>query len=248
MNRRLPRLNPAGAPHAHKGLILDKFVPVKEGTKDESNFEALAAIARRDSAYPAYKLAYQRWTGWMDARENAVRLQGAVKGRMAIGLGMKGTTEIGCRLHHTYGVPVIPGSSLRGALRAALEASSKKEAEIWKQRADFLFGTQDSAGFARVYDAWWIPEDGRSGLSVDVITTHHQQYYTGNQGAAHTDFDSPIPVHYLTVTGKFYFAIDAPNDSWSKFLEKLLRQALETNGIGAKRAAGYGRFDGWRTP
>jgi CRISPR-associated protein Cmr6 len=92
-----------------------------------------------------------------------------------------------------------------------------------------------------VSDAWWVPETG-SGLTVDVVTAHHSEYYTGSGDAAPTDFDDPVPNHFLTITGKFAFAVVAPNESWKQFIDKLLRQVLEDRGLGAKRSSGYGRF------
>lgn len=249
MNHRLQKIDLATLRTAHKGLLLDKFMPVKSSDakkEEQSFFEPLSRIARVDSAHPAYRLAFERWRAYAAGLPEAVRILGAVRGRMAIGLGAKGTSEIGCRLHHSYGVPMIPGSSLKGALRAALEhAPPSKSGVDWQQQADFLFGNQDSAGFARVFDAWWVPDPGKSGLSVDVVTGHHQDYNSGKPGSAPTDFDSPIPNHYLTVTGKFLFVVQAPNQSWSQFLEKLLKQTLDTNGIGSKKSSGYGRFHQW---
>jgi CRISPR-associated protein Cmr6 len=228
-------------PLAHKGLLLDKFMPVKSGDASASYYEPLQAIAQLDSSFPVYRLAYQRWSAAAQSLPLVVRLKGRVRGRLALGLGRESTTEIGCRLHHTYGVPVIPGSSLKGALRAAV--APKSSLQVWQERAVFLFGSQESRGFATVSDAWWIPEAGRSGLSVDVITAHHPSYYTGSAGSAPSDFDSPIPNHFLTVTGQFAFLVQAPNQSWKKFLDQALRQLLEERGLGAKRSSGYGRLE-----
>src|ERR1039458_6360148 len=186
-----------------------------------------------------YKLAYQRWRAAVQAAPLAVRIEAKVRGRLALGLGIESVTEIGCRLHHTYGVPVIPASGLKGALRAAMVAP--EDVEAWKKRSNFLFGSPESLGFADVLDAWWVPEPG-SGLAVDVVTAHHPAYYTGSADAAPTDFDDPVPNHFLTITGKFAFAVVAPNESWKQFIDKLLRQVLEDRGLGAKRSSGYGRF------
>ena len=159
--------------------------------------------------------------------------------------GNESITEIGCTLHRTYGVPVIPGSSVKGVLRAAMEQTGTAE-KAWRERADFLFGSAGSQGFATVHDGWWVPESGRSGLALDVITGHHSDYYTGGDPVrAPTDFDSPVPNHFLTVTGQFFFLIEAPNESWREFLDKLVRETLTERGVGAKRSAGYGRFEQW---
>ena len=217
----------------HKGLALDKFAAVKTDRK-QSRKPSLDAVVKVTSSYDAYKLAFQRWKTLTSAMGDAVSFPGRVRDRMALGLGIESVHEIGCRLHHTYGVPVIPGSSLKGALAAALSARADQV-----DTARFLFGDTDSAGFATVFDAWWIPDVNASGLAVDVITVHHQDYYSGKRPPA--DTESPIPVHYLTVTGSFWFCLQGPAP-WLTFLQDLCKDVLSNQGIGAKRSAGYGRL------
>ena len=86
-----------------------------------------------------------------------------------------------------------------------------------------------------------MPEDGKSGLVMDVVTPHHSGYYT--QGKAPLETESPVPVQFLAVTGKFWFAVAAPSDEWKHQLEMLVKQVLGQFGVGAKRNSGYGRFD-----
>jgi CRISPR-associated protein Cmr6 len=136
----------------------------------------------------------------------------------------------------------IPASSLKGALLAALLPPAAP-AESWRESAAFLLGDPERRAYATVLDAWWVPETGHSGLAVDVITPHHADYYTGSGQAPPTDFDSPVPNHFLTITGEFAFVLMAPNQSWRGFLEKLLRQVLEERGLGGKRSSGYGRME-----
>lgn len=214
----------------HKGLLLDKYVPLDSSEKGHA--PALRLIASIPSSSPPYVLAFTRWKELTSGMAN---LTGTIRGRMALGLGIESVLEIGCRLHSTYGVPVIPGSSLKGALRAYLESDARYTAA-----AKFLFGELEGAGFADVYDGWWDPSGNNSGLAPDVITVHHQKYYAGK--AAPVDFESPVPVPFLTVTGKFYFAIRTPNESWDRFVTGALKELLEKRGIGAKRSSGYGRF------
>src|SRR5262245_36457035 len=54
-----------------------------------------------------------------------------------------------------------------------------------------------------------------------------------------TDFDEPVPVQFLTLHCRFLFVIEAPNASWKKYLRELLVDALQRNGVGAKRSSGY---------
>jgi CRISPR type III-B/RAMP module RAMP protein Cmr6 len=73
------------------------------------------------------------------------------------------------------------------------------------------------------------------------VTVHYQSYY--QQNAPPTDFDIPVPIPFLGITGAFFFIMDAPNAAWKGYMEKVLRYVLSTHGIGAKRSAGYGCFD-----
>ena len=218
---------------AHRGLVLDRYVPVKtEQDKKESRKPLLERVVNLNSGDGIYPLAYRRWESLARSLADPVILESRLRDRLALGLGIESVHEIGCRVHATYGVPVIPGSSLKGVLREFVARSFPDE-------ANFLFGGTDLAGFARVHDAWWVPGTGR-GFALDVITVHHQDYYSGK--SAPVDTESPIPVQFLAITGKFLFVLEAPNAAWSKFLESALRSLLSTEGLCAKRSAGYGRF------
>ncbi len=238
-----PRLKVSPSLQSNKGLVLDKFITLKQ-KKDDSYKAPLLEVAKMDSGYSAYKMAYERWVRVTKDMPFAVRVKATVRGRLAIGLGAESVTEIGCKLHATYGVPIIPGSSIKGVLRAGMTAGDGENPGKWTEQADFLFGTEQNRGYATVHDAWWVPRPGSSGLSLDVLTSHHSDYYTGSKPVAPTDFDDPIPNYFLTVSGEFLFQIHAPNKSWQVFVEQLLQQVLSENGIGAKKSSGYGRFVG----
>ncbi len=151
-----------------------------------------------------------------------------------MGLGGESVLEVGIRLNHCYGTPVIPGSAIKGIVRARIEDAALQ---------GFLFGDQNGAGFVMFQDAWWIPEN-RSPLVLDVITVHHPAYYSGN--GPPTDFDNPNPVQFLSVRGSFLFIAEflgnEESGHWKGYLESLLKETLENEGIGGKRAAGYGRL------
>jgi len=244
---------PASTPSAHPGLLLDRYLVddiARLGTKDknkpsEEEWQRLTQIA--PSA--AYKLAFQRWKAMLPLTSVAetnppfVRIarEGQTTGRFVTGLGAEGVFEVNIRLPHTYGVPFVPGTALKGSLRAFMKTSLGEN-----EAADFLFGTTESAGFARVYDAWWIPvtEGSKtpSGLDLDVISIHHPDYYNDNGKSSPTYFYHPVPIHFLTVHGKFLFVLEAPNSEWAEYLEKVLTTALASRGVGAKKTSGYGRF------
>jgi CRISPR type III-B/RAMP module RAMP protein Cmr6 len=85
-------------------------------------------------------------------------------------------------------------------------------------------------------------------LELDVLTSHHPDYYGGKKDTA-TDTENPIPVYFPAVTaGAIYtFALlpvgTTPADSpLLTHAKTWLKVGLETFGLGAKTAAGYGYF------
>lgn len=200
---------------------------------------------------PAYRSAYLRWRELIDALPGARLGEATLASPLAIGLGAQSPIEVGIRLHHTYGVPLIPGSTVKGFLRAQARAQ-----QVEAEAMEVLFGTPPEVtplrdGCFAFFDAWLVPVD-RPVLKRDVITVHHPKYYAERGGRpGHdvwpTDFDDPNPVPFLTVRpgAKFLFALQGPEggENWLDYLEELLTKGLAEVGIGAKTNAGYGRFE-----
>jgi CRISPR-associated protein Cmr6 len=220
---------------ANPGLQLDKYIvpdpPAERAT-------ALQALTERRLDDVAYLLAFRRWERYWRSQPGVFLLKGRVRGRLAVGLGFKGVLEVGLRLQHTYGAPLIPGSAVKGVLKAHVRAGDEKLASL-------LFGDPDGQALVAMEDAWWIPTP-EPPLLTDVVAAHHPRYYTENPPHAPTDFDNPIPVPFLSVRGSFLFIGrfegDDPGGKWKTYLKDTLRVALESSGIGGKTASGYGRF------
>ena len=85
-----------------------------------------------------------------------------------------------------------------------------------------------------------VGKDGKA-LWPDIITTHHQKYYGGGANDAPTDWEKPIPVNFLTATGKFLIALSG-DENWVQAGFEILSKALAELGIGAKTSSGYGRI------
>jgi hypothetical protein len=102
-----------------------------------------------------------------------------------------------------------------------------------------LFGNQESSGHVTFHDALWIPAGDRLPLDLDVMTVHHPDYYQGDLPPA--DWDSPIPVAFVSAHGKYLLALTGP-EAWVRTAMTILTEALAQDGIGAKTAAGYGRM------
>lgn len=86
-------------------------------------------------------------------------------------------------------------------------------------------------------------------LELDVVTVHHREYYAGNpQYATAPDTEEPVPVVFPGVAAghMFTFAVlpgRCCSDGLLTAAKQWLKQSLESFGLGAKVAAGYGWFE-----
>lgn len=166
--------------------------------------------------------------------------------RFVSGLGMGHVLETGFVWHRILGVPYLPGSSVKGLMRAWGE----KWGGAAQREVDRLFGPQADdekdadTGALIVFDA--IPKK-RPILEVDIMNPHYAPYYEGKSKHP-ADYFSPVPIFFLTVVAgvSFKFAL-APRHGYGKTEVdagfSLLKEALENIGAGGKTAVGYGYFD-----
>jgi CRISPR-associated protein Cmr6 len=263
------RLSPqAGGAPSNAGLLLSRYLQ-QTGDKGAGKGELLKkAVAASRQADGVYREAYKRWRSYLDQLpEPTVKHDFKVKGRMIVGLGGASVLETGVTLHHTYGVPFIPGSALKGLaahycaqIWGAAEASEfGREVPLpdppgetrLGQYYETLFGATDDSGHLVFHDAWLVPEPAPGALQLDVMTPHHPKYYGADpkdEKEAPTDFDDPNPVAFLSVKGEFLVAVSCDVEGeegkkWAALGMELLTQALAEWGIGGKTNAGYGRLE-----
>ena len=291
----------------HPGLILQRLLAEQLPPDDESPQQAKEqkkrALAERQAIFHSsinaasnpevlelYKIAYGRWKQEIDHKEltTSTVLQTPEKSRLIVGLGTENVLETGIRLHHTYGMPILPGSALKGLaahycgqvwgerdsespsenafhFRSARQEDKKsnRKAEPAGKYHNLLFGTTDESGCIIFHDGWFVPDSESEPLKLDVMTPHHSGWNNVENPEPPTDFDSPIPVPFLSVAGRFHVAVSwcGPEDydksvSWTEMTFGLLLDALcgpvdpETKqrvsaaafGIGGKTTSGYGRM------
>ena len=227
---------------AHAGLLLTHSLPVWENDGAKPEKSKLIDKITGVNCCSLYQKAFERWLNVTCDVGQFASLSASLTGRLMMGLNTGGGIETGFSVHHSYGMPMIAGSSVKGAVRAYAETIG-----LGKEYIAALFGadedlakeahTHESAGYLVWHDAWWIPESNHKPFVGEVVTVHHQDYYGGN-GAA-TDFDSPIPNQQLAVQGSFYFVVEG-DSAWTNLAVTLLSKTLQQQGIGSKRAAGYG--------
>lgn len=201
---------------------------------------------------------HRHFDGFVARRSAALEKAGArsvdmtTHARLVIGLGLPHPIETGFLFDRLSGSVYLPGSSVKGMMRAAagLIASGELEEDsgFWtRENLDRLFGpaiepgTVSRTGSLRFHDAFPV-EWPR--LEVDVLTPHFTRYYDKN--AVPADWESPNPVPFLTVAeGQVFRFHVASSDAerWDEDWEqvrKLLEIALERLGIGGKKSSGYG--------
>ncbi len=246
-----------GAAISHPGLTLTRCL----AAQGDDHQAAGALLNQMQAAMPTkiYHDALARWQEMHQHRQQIWKAEqeqticrvctGALAAPLAVGLGNESTLEVGLTLHHTYGMPLIPGTALKGMCRRGLEQWRLAKGMDQKACAPLktaLFGELKIASAFVFWDAWYVPETAGGGpFHRDTVTVHHPEYYRSRgQSAWPTDFDDPTPVPFLVVRpgAQFQFSIDAPTPEWGDFALNLLQWSLAHIGIGGKTNAGYGYF------
>lgn len=193
------------------------------------------AVAQMVQVPGGYNRAFIRWFDALLALPHPP-VHGAytVNGRMIVGIGQESVLENSIALNRLWGVPFIPGSSLKGLARhyaSWLASQEAGRAPFDAEVVDALFGTQSDAGLVTFHDAWYIPPvspaDARP-LQRDVITGHHGDWYEGksltrprewyvDRGLAVPadrsmevppwDFTDPVPVPLLSAAGSYLIVV-----------------------------------------
>jgi CRISPR-associated protein Cmr6 len=258
-------------PGTSRSLVFDRgfdqWTPAWEVVKATKNKiegrQAFLATFAKSSKPPVFKSS--DYESRQERRRRVLESLGArtvtarTESRLVMGLGLSHPTETGLLLDRLTGSPYLPGTSVKGLLRAAARWVGEGELEVpededaagfWSQNRDRLFGpalggdATAAKGELIVYDAF--PERW-PGLELDILTPHYSPYYSnGKQPPA--DWHDPTPVPFLTVKAgtSFLFAFGSRNreretDDLDR-VESLLRVALSELGIGGKTGAGYGVF------
>lgn len=239
------------------GLLFDRYATQgaiqgdrERATPRRDHLNRVRSAVERIAGDELARACIARW-------EATVRAAGAepfslpLRARLVTGLGSGGPLEIGFRFDR-LGIPVLPGSGVKGVARAYAELVEGRD----ESDPDFLavFGRApkegESQGAAQAgqlvfFDA--IPVDGLQ-LELDVMTPHYPDYYQGK--APPTPWQNPTPITFLTVAPGTVFAfavglrhgVNDPDRRLRALVESWLRAGLADLGFGAKTTSGYGRF------
>lgn len=189
--------------------------------------------------------------------------------RLIVGLGTQSVYEVGMTLHHTFGIPYIPASAIKGALRSywmeEYHESDEGKAIKDKEFCD-IFGCPNEVQIKeeedtknKTYESFYnkgVDEGFRKGqiiffdafpievptISPDIMNNHYPDYYEGAKKPP-ADWQSPRPITFLTVKNtkfKFVLGCKRKEEALINKVLSILKEALEFKGIGAKTAIGYG--------
>ncbi|WP_437288481.1 type III-B CRISPR module RAMP protein Cmr6 [Sorangium sp. So ce406] len=245
----------------HAGLLLDKMLVWPDVREDPDGEEAASKEALRalleaapikvpegyPRAFARRQALLEQLTGGIERGGTQVR-RATAKGRLVVNLGAAAVRETNLALLHTWGVPYLPGSALKGLASAAAhgagvpawQKADDKNTRLQGEDHRMLFGDTSESGGVVFHDAWWVPEGNELPLDLDTMTVHHRSYYQDGASPP-ADCDEPNPVAFLTTRGTFLIALTGPEE-WVEAAFDWLDVGLRHDGIGAKTAAGYGRM------
>jgi len=237
------------------GLVLDRLVHYPSDAFDayeqsnQKDYLDIVCEAMRSNA-PALKDILD--TGWdvlVSAFDSAQTFSLSTVWRMAMHLSRATAVEnASLSLHPVYGFPYLPGTGLKGLASTYAELSGPgKASEDFKR----IFGSQRATGSVVFLEAWpqsISSDEKRPTIEIDIVNNHHREYYSSHGDTAPGDWESPVPVYFLTVSPgvTFRFAVakarfDTRDDDVEQASE-WLTSGLRELGFGAKTAAGYGYF------
>ncbi|MEI6890580.1 MAG: type III-B CRISPR module RAMP protein Cmr6 [Pontiella sp.] len=222
-------------------LLITKYAEVKtEAEKEDS-----AKIAARSCTGKTFSGKILGYSCLPRASAVAMKLMG----RLIVDQS-GGVQESNLCLHPHFGVPMIPGSAVKGAARHWLweqwnEAEGAEKENLENELLN-IFGGAENAGKVSFLPA--LPY-GCAPLEIDVLTCHHMDYYSPTQPKERaTDDENPNPQFFPVVkAGAIFEFVVMPTVRGTEVLAEkalgYLKIALEINGIGAKTSAGYGWFE-----
>ncbi len=226
----------------------------------------------RDSQFPAYEQIKRLVKQSIIKDPDSINvLDITLESSLLCGSGLEHPTEIGFSFLNPYGIPYIPGSTIKGLARNCLLnnllcSSSTSDREVMSENLVFLFGAAENNNFSSSFhpeanftvsttkghltflDS--IPtSESDSQMEVDILNPHFSDYLSGK-----TEFPvsgTPIPVFFLVVKSNTSFSLIVlhrkHNDTLSgqqchEYVDKLLRQFIKSSGVGSKTSVGYGAF------
>lgn len=215
----------------HAGLAYDVLAPLngKGEIPDDRKADWLEEVANIPVP-DAYKDSYHRWERSFGPRDRIAILK--LDARLLVGHGNPAPTEVGLALHHTWGAPIIPGSSLKGLCAHYVETCygpDNPDGLPWEdvERGAYqgvkwdgnrivqgpgevyraLFGAPDADNddAFRKHEDIGAGDSYPAGASEGLVTFHDALYRPGSCRHGTPPVDCPLAPDVLTVHQKSYY-------------------------------------------
>jgi CRISPR-associated protein Cmr6 len=151
---------------AHPGLLVQRGYEEYDNTT-EAGRERKTAHIRRICDIPAsdfYINAFNRWSEITSDQLRFRSLRLSLESRLFIGLSAGGMLESGCAISHSYGMPYIPGSSIKGAVTSYVCATDfgRAHPELKRQALEDIRSRWQARD-------WWAEPPGGSARKAKAI-------------------------------------------------------------------------------
>lgn len=248
---------------AHNRFYLKKTTEkvVKEGTKSRIEEESLLFDKLQKGPIPERSLCNGELKGILDflnernaeilhffAKENKYHFK--PNGKVICGVG--GNSPYSniqmVAMHHIYGIPYIPASAIKGALRNCWiteKFEGNEQRALENREFQELLGAAEGEGPVKegklvFFDTF--PQ--KFTLAVDVQTPHFSEYYNAGKFPP-TDDQRPIPVFFTCIQDAVFDIHIAfrEEEIWTQYhadIDEMMKRVFMWYGIGAKTALGYG--------
>lgn len=223
--------------------------PDEEKVDSKASAQHFSAICKAELPADApYRRAFVRWKELWEEQASGKRASvRALKfaHRVLIDSSQASLWENHIALMKPYGIPFLPGSSLKGLAKDFAAQLNQPEPLIQS-----VFGNGGAHKKVDIKNAWWVPDSApvatggsnRQPLVREGVTPHHPRFYSSKGKVPPTPLDDPEPSPQLATHGCYLFVVTGPNP-WADYALDLLQVGLECEGIGA-RSPEYGRITG----
>lgn len=182
--------------------------------------------------------------GSLNSTYDFISFEGEISDKLVIGMGNVSTFETDITLHHTYGIPYIPGSAIKGVLRNYIienysekfcDSNCDEKREKKAESNDVfrsIFGGKNKKGKniqGKVIFMDSFPKY-KYEVKLDVMTPHHKGYY--EKGMEPVDTEEPTPINFLVLKNcefQFYIAVDKTIKNDEKLMEEVKKIYEEKN-------------------
>lgn len=220
-------------PDMNWGLLFHKYFPVNDPQKNERNERNERNAYKYDSQWLKQLANHVKLpAGYAEILQcrlpDCFRFTGTTTKRLICGIGNSSVTDVGFNFHRLLGMPIIPGSSLKGLARHYFCERYTNASKPLKKLVYFLFGNEHdepknyNQGGIIYHDAW-LDDKSCNFIYLDIMNPHYQEYYSFTPTQWTTQRPNPvrkkpIPIYFLTICPHTTFHF------WLNYSQTLLNQ------------------------